>query len=259
MRCRTIGHAAWLGLMLLGMAHAQSAAPSVATTSSAEASEETTDPASSPEALARRERTEAILRKEGVPLNKDLPTIEDEASSKRRTAEAVANRAVALYIVSCRAEGLDEAATQRLIAEWQVAGHLTPNERVFLGNPAPSSQDRAQFTWRYECSWVLLWALGFVDKLEGPRVQSDPAAVARIILDGGRARFFKAAKLRPQAELLDAADRIYRYRWALVDARINGKPAPAGLNDDVAVEWHHALNWVIGYDGAEWDDISTDT
>ena len=39
----------------------------------------------------------------------------------------------------------------------------------------------------------------------------------------------------------------------------NGKPAPAGLNDDVAMERHHALNWLIGSMDQDWDDISLDT
>ncbi|MER9491067.1 DUF4272 domain-containing protein [Mesorhizobium sp. M0320] len=69
----------------------------------------------------------------------------------------------------------------------------------------------------------------------------------------------KRANLRPQSELLDAADLIYRYNWAVMDARVNGKAAPAGLERDVVVERHYVLNWLIGYMGQEWDDISTDT
>ena len=67
------------------------------------------------------------------------------------------------------------------------------------------------------------------------------------------------ARLRPQAEILDAADLIYRYNWAATDARINGRSAPAGLDGSVIYERHYALNWLIGYLDLPWDDISTDT
>ncbi len=67
------------------------------------------------------------------------------------------------------------------------------------------------------------------------------------------------AKLRPQAELLDAADLIYRTHWAVRQARLDGEPSPAGLDPGVVHERHYALNWLIGYAGQAWDDMSTDT
>ena len=65
--------------------------------------------------------------------------------------------------------------------------------------------------------------------------------------------------MRPLSDILDQADLIYRYHWAVVDARINGQDAPAGLNSGVVLERHYALNWLIGYFDQAWDDISTDT
>jgi len=73
------------------------------------------------------------------------------------------------------------------------------------------------------------------------------------------AQFLRDARLRSQPEILDQADLIYRYHWAVVDARINNKPAPAGLDPGVAMERHYALNWLVGYMDQDWDDISTDT
>jgi hypothetical protein len=28
---------------------------------------------------------------------------------------------------------------------------------------------------------------------------------------------------------------------------------------EIVQERHHAINWVIGYDGAPWDEVTTDT
>ena len=61
------------------------------------------------------------------------------------------------------------------------------------------------------------------------------------------------------SEVLDQADLIYRYHWAVVDANLKGKLPPGKLDGGVTMERHYALNWLIGYFDQEWDDISTDT
>ncbi|WP_256481570.1 DUF4272 domain-containing protein [Brevibacillus ruminantium] len=35
---------------------------------------------------------------------------------------------------------------------------------------------------------------------------------------------------------------MYRYDWACVNARINGRTVEGGLNDEVVLECHRALN-----------------
>jgi Domain of unknown function (DUF4272) len=120
-------------------------------------------------------------------------------------------------------------------------------------------QERAQFSWRYEAYWLMLWSLGYVDTLKRPDSICDVPKAVSFLRENGRKEFIKKAKLRSQKEILDAADLIYRYHWATDDARINSKVAPAGLDAGVVMERHYALNWLIGYMGQEWDDISTDT
>src|SRR6266700_3223055 len=124
---------------------------------------------------------------------------------------------------------------------------------------ATSERQRQVQTWRYEAANALLWSLGFVDRLDGPRNPCDPAQLAPLILNQSREQFLAKAKLRPVPEILDQADLIYRYRWALVDARLHGRPAPAGLSDDVAMERHQAFNWLMEHAEIGWDDISLDT
>jgi hypothetical protein len=72
-------------------------------------------------------------------------------------------------------------------------------------------------------------------------------------------QFVADAKLRPLAQLLDEVDRIFRYHWAVVEARVNGRLAPADLGPGVTLERHYALKCLIGYMDQEWDDVSTDT
>jgi len=105
----------------------------------------------------------------------------------------------------------------------------------------------------------MLWALGYVEDLGKPSSICDVSKAVTIMKERTSAQFLADAKLRSFSQVLDEADLIYRYDWAVVDARVNGKSAPAGLDPGVVQERHQALNWLIGYMDQHWDDVSTDT
>jgi Domain of unknown function (DUF4272) len=73
------------------------------------------------------------------------------------------------------------------------------------------------------------------------------------------ARFIEDSELRPIGDILDQVDLIYRYHWAVRNARLKGQQIPADLDPGVTEERHYALNWLIGYLEQAWDDVSTDT
>ncbi len=211
------------------------------------------------ESLERKTRSETILKKEGVPFVSHLPVIENESGTKMRSAEAVARRAIALCLVAVKGEGLEQKKVIGFLKRYDIEKDLTPKERVFVFNENPSQQDRVQFSWRYEGYWMMLWALGYVDNLDRPDHLCDVSKAVGILVDMNAAQFMAKSKLRSASEILDQADLIYRYHWAVVDARINGKKPPANLDPGVVYERHYALNWLIGYMDQDWDNISTDT
>lgn len=211
------------------------------------------------EAKARRRRSIAILAREGVPCGEFLPVIEAESMIPRRADQEVAVRAIALAIVATKAQTRDQEDTRALIEDFRIGGSFTPKERAFIDEPQPAQRDCVQLTWRVESVWVLLWALGFIAALGRPDHQADPQAAIGIIAARGRDGFVAQARLRPASELLDAADLLYRYHWAVREAQIQGRSPPPNLDPGVVSEWHYALNWLIGYGDAEWDDVSTDT
>jgi hypothetical protein len=216
--------------------------------------------AATKESLERKARSEARLVSEGVPINKYLPAIEDVRNIKRRTKDEIAWRAMALLVVALKGEGLEQPIVEKLVKDHGLKKYFTPREAAFIRQQSPSEHDRIQFSWRYEAAWTLLWALGYVEKLEKPTKICDVQRAAGFLQERTSAQFIADAKLRTREEIADEADLIYRYHWAVVDAiRIHGQPAPAELEPDVTMERHYALNWLIGYMGQAWDDISTDT
>jgi len=212
----------------------------------------------SAEAQDRKDRSEAILREEGVPINPYLPVIGDSKVAKRRMKEEVAKRAIAIILTAVKAEGLDQTNVDRLVDDYGAASFFSPEEESFMKKATPSQKDRIKFTWRHEDYWVLLWALGYVDDLGRPEQQCDVEKTAKFLSHTTTEDFIKNAKLRNTAEILDKADLIYRYHWAAVDARIHEKSSPAKLNEEVLFEWHYVLNWLIGYMDQNWDSVTTD-
>lgn len=216
-------------------------------------------PPAAPEALARKARSEAVLRAAGVAINPHLPVIETATTTTIRTTTEAVDRTLALTMVALKGGGLPQDEVLAAVTRFDAARFLSPREHAFVGDDNPTEADRAQAAWRHECLGVLLWALGFDATLPPP---GHLVEVADVITRQGRlgAKGFRAkAVLRSADELLDQADLIYRYAWACVDARVRGAATPTGVDCDVVQERHYVLNWLIGYQGRAWDDVSTDT
>jgi hypothetical protein len=211
------------------------------------------------EAANRRLRSERILRAEGVPFLAALPVIETTAEALKRTKEEVALRTLCLLFVAAKGEGLGEELVERLLESYELRPHLTPKELAFVLDNSPSQHDRIQFTWRHEAAWTLLWALGFVHQLGKPAQICDVNFAAGTMAERTTSQFIEDSKLRPIADILDQTDLIYRYHWAVRNARMKGQQLPAALEPGVTEERHYALNWLIGYNGQAWDYVTTDT
>jgi hypothetical protein len=212
----------------------------------------------SAEAIDRKVRSETILRAEGVPLLSTLPVIETTAEALKRSKEEVALRTLCLLFVAAKGEGIREEILEQVLESYELRPHLTPNELGFVLDNSPSQHDRIQFTWRYEAAWTLLWALGFVAELGKPVEACDVKFAVGTMLETTTSQFIEDSELRPIADILDQADLIYRYHWAVRNARVKGQQVPAALDPSVTQERHHTLNWLVGTEHA-WDDVTTDT
>src|SRR5262249_16959283 len=136
---------------------------------------------------------------------------------------------------------------------------LTPKESSFLEAVAPEQQQIVNFAWRYEALFLLQWALGLVPDLPHPSRICDVRAVARTMLDISEDDFLAKAALRPNAAVLDALDLHFRLHWAVRQARLDGKDGAKDVDAGVILERHHALNWLVRFEDADWDDVDTPT
>ncbi len=211
-----------------------------------------------PRQLARRQRSIAIVSELGIPYFPELPVVEDESEIRPRTVDDVAHRCLAVTICAAKGETGDEALVRSLIKDWAAGPHFSPKERAFIQDPHPSQQSLVNYTWQYEAVHVLLWALGYNNGLGPPNEQCPVPKDLESIHERAPARFVHDARLRSASKLLDMADLYYRINWAAVDLRVKGKRSEA-VHPGIAFERHRALNWLIRYMDAEWDEVTTDT
>ncbi len=59
--------------------------------------------------------------------------------------------------------------------------------------------------------------------------------------------------------LVAMADSLLNCCWQVRDARIHDRAVPPHLDIGIIQERHHAIDWVIGYDGMPLDEVATDT
>ena len=201
------------------------------------------------------------LRTEGVLTLPTLPFIEGEAETRLRNPEEVARRFQALTLVAVKAVRMGHGApreevqtfAERVVSAREMRSDFSPRELVFIDDPRPSRDRLADFSWRWESAYLLAWALKLIDEpLKAPRKWCATARVEEIASKTGD---LAAHGLRTVNEILNEADLAYRYHWAAFEER--GRRGSLVL--PVAAERHHALNWLIRVDDADWDDVPTDT
>ena len=95
-------------------------------------------------------------------------------------------------------------------------------------------------------------------ELPFPEATCDVAALAKTLV-ARDAAFVSGARLRSTAEILDALDLTFRLHWATTDARVKKTPPPNGVDPGVVAERHYALNWLVRFEDADWDDVTTPT
>lgn len=209
----------------------------------------------------RRARSEEYCKIYKIPYFSDTNYFYTETDDKvrLRTKEEVINRALALYFVGIKSEGIDEAGLKMIDSIFSISSILTPEEKRYINSAHPTQQQKTDANWRYESMHVMLWALGFIDSLSYPAEMCDVSEDSKIFYELRNEGFRSKAKLRSKKEILDQADLVVRLHWACVQSQLKNQPPPAGLNTSVIYERHYSLNWLIRYMNQEWDNVQTDT
>ncbi|MHA6824148.1 DUF4272 domain-containing protein [Ralstonia pseudosolanacearum] len=179
-----------------------------------------------------------------------------------REAPAIAKRALALFAVVGLALGVTKDETVAWLRDESLWEELSPQELMFVSGSAPTERQFINASWRSEALLILLWALGLVEALPGLAEQCDTGNIRQVFppfADVSVKEFVSKAQRRSDRELLDMADILLNAHWMARDACIHNQPMPSNLDIGIIQQRHHAINWVIGYEGLAWDEVTTDT
>jgi hypothetical protein len=186
----------------------------------------------------------------------------DSPADEIRDAGSIARRALALFGVVGLALGAPPDDVRGWLKEESLWDDLTPEELAYVSAEDPPERQRINASWRSEALTVLLWALGKVDTLPSPHEQCDTAVFQKVLppyVEITVQDFMASATRRSDAELLDMAEALLQQHWEARDAKSHSRPTSTPIDIEVVQERHHAINWVIGYEGLSWDEITTDT
>ena len=207
----------------------------------------------------RKKASLQTLNRENVPYIKHLRNLPDDDFFTLLPLETVVKRAIALNLISRRADGESAEWFAEKIKQYQLESIISEEENIFNEDDSPEDYIVIMFSQRMEACWLLLWALRLIPDLSRPDNFANAERANEIVDSRSIDQFLIEAKLRSKSEILDALDLHFRYHWAVVDAELYGKKSPTGLKPDVVYQRHYALNWLTQYREQEWDEITTDT
>lgn len=181
-----------------------------------------------------------------------------------RSGEAIARRALALGAAVALSFDADRANILAWLGESGVDQSLTDRERTFVHAATPDERDITHFTWRSEALTVLLWSIGKLAELPSANEPCDIGALIDALPpygDQSAEEFLASAHTRSDDELWNMALELQNlHALARTQKRApRQRPDEPELDIEVIQERHHAINWVVGYCGQYWEDVTTDT
>lgn len=186
---------------------------------------------------------------------------QDELEEEPRTASQVATRCVMLYAMFCAGNGDERQPIVSWLQQQNLWESACDPEQAFLLADNPDEQQNIDATWQVEDLDLLLWALGKIESVDNLNECCDIEAIKSVcsFYLGDTAAFIESAKLRPEEEIEAVEEMIYDAHWQVNEALQSETEITDDLNPDVINERHLAVNWLMGYSGLKWDDVSIGT
>ena len=203
----------------------------------------------------RRERSIKVIKKLGLPCNQGLPFMVDEESMELPAVAEIARRCVAVGICAVKGETNNQAMVNQMVGEFSAATYFTPRERQFIEDTKPLQSDLIFFGWLYECVHVFLWTLGYLGRIKPANKISDVVTDMGLIWQMGTTSLMEEARLRPKADILDAADLYNNLHWATEQLSVKGLKSKK-INGDIIMMRYYTLNWLINHRQEQWHPIS---
>jgi hypothetical protein len=187
---------------------------------------------------------------------------DESGEDEIRPAQEVARRCLALFAVVGTALGAPRDEILSWLRTEGLWGDLTEHEVAYLEQADPPRKAHINFGWQSERLIVLLWAIGKIQELPDSATQCDTSIFKSILPPFARTStrtFIAQASLIDEDSLWEQADFYLEYHWKARNAQLHERSMPSDIDIEIVQERHHAINWITGYDGLQWDEVTTDT
>lgn len=211
---------------------------------------------------SRKAENEELIKRHGIRVNPHLPCSPEASRITLRTPEEITRRISVLAVVNLFAfDSLNADEATAYLRQYHLWEFVTPGEKDLLANPDEEKKRLA--TWKCEAIWTLMWALNKVPELGFPdqlcQLNDIASADYPVGPDKDPNTFIQSVQnIRSNEDILNARDLYYRLHWACTNARLSNTDIKA-VHPGVVYERFYALNWLIRYQGHEWDAVSCDT
>lgn len=219
--------------------------------------------------VERKQRAFEICDKMNVPYVEGIGVAIPEEKCELATKEEILHRlacvtaAAACADTCCNtpnsaAEDI-EYVRNTMEQRYGINEYLSDREKRYIADPLGHSQYHSTYSWRYECCWVMMWALGLVE-WNMPTSPCDAHIIIQTVLRSDFDTLLEKSQMRSKEEILDKLELIFRFNWACTNARVHRQRLQANINPEVVWEWHYAFNWIARVGGiTDWDKVQPNT
>ncbi len=189
------------------------------------------------------------------------PDDNNDIEDTPRTAKEIARRALIISSVVACAHGDPKDKNIEWLKSEGLWDDVSPAERKFLLSSSSNKKESNSLSWKLEALVPLMWAIKKIDTMSSLTHQCDTNMLKKAIIwpPASTKDFISSSKLRNDDEIMEEYEKVYQAHWEIRDAKLHDKAIPHDHDPGVVYERHYGFNWLTGYMGQSWDDISTDT
>lgn len=191
----------------------------------------------------------------------DEDDFDDDLEDAFRCASECAKRCIVLHALKSVAHGANAKSVVTWLQSENLWSAVSDEEKSFFLSTNPTENQIINASWRVEALSLLLWALGKEIDISDLSTMCDSDRVDSLCSFYLKSTipFIESATLISESEVYDVNELIYESHWKIRDSQINNKSLDQSYDSGVVMERHHAINWLMGYCGQEWDEVTTDT
>lgn len=217
----------------------------------------------------RKLLSEQFLERSGITVDTSLPVFLGEDSTRIKSREKIAKRAIAAFFTAqiaidiCSNADLQKsvAVFGYLVDKFGVRDELTADEQRYFEPEYCAEityEDAFEMQWRVERCMPLFWALGMTDgDLDFPSQITNTDAIAKALCNASDLSvIIEIADNPSDDDILSNADTAMRMHHTCVRAReLGDSDLKNNLDSDVVSEQYLGFCWLVGaLESDDWDN-----